>query len=393
MRLEDKLAYRLLNESNHRVLNQYELYFLIENLFNNNSNKRLNEVDWRYRGGRIKGFVRDVFNSWNSGGETQPRKVNLPKETPPYGDSIGDLLRVGKNRFWDRGIKHYWKNFKWSSDSVRNGRLRADHLLRKVMNGEKLDPTEITDINLIIGTADTKVKDQRGAGAFAHQDVRSAFEGNPDLQQAMRRRFKDAGYTAISNAEETKEKAASEERRKRRENLNTTQRRIKRAYMISKLKNDTAKLDLEKEMMDNEKQFGSDVLGQFKTMFSTLSADIRQSDKNLTNYRTQIDFANKQLLAAKQNGDKAEIAKAQKILNSWEAKEKAEDKHRKDLSRYNGNLIQLMNDTVTGRGRDRDRASMIGIRRLERGNGQPTDTSNIKGTGKKRQNKNKKTKK
>lgn len=237
MRLEDKLAYRLLKESNHRVLNQYELYFLIENLLNESSDKRLNEVDWRYWGGRIKGFGHDVFNSWNSGGEKKPEKVNLPEETPPYGDSIGDLLQVGKNRFWNRGIKHYWKNFKWSPDMVRRGRLRADHLLRKVMNGEKLDPTEMTDINLIIGTADTNVNGQRGAGAFAHQDVRSAFEGNSDLQQAMRRRFKDAGYTAISNAEENKEKTDSEERRKRRAGIKMVQQDLKRELMVSKTKN------------------------------------------------------------------------------------------------------------------------------------------------------------
>lgn len=232
MRLEDKLAYRLLKESNHRVLNQYELYFLIENLLNESSNKRLNEVDWRYWGGRIKGFGHDVFNSWNSRGEQKPENVDLPED----GNGIGNLLRIGKNKFWNRGIKHYWKNFKWSPDMVRRGRLRADRLLRKVMNGEKLDPTEMTDINLIIGTADTKVNGQRGAGAFAHQDVRTAFEGNSDLQQAMRRRFKDAGYTAISNAEENKEKAASEERRKSRKGSKGAQPDLKHTSNVSKSK-------------------------------------------------------------------------------------------------------------------------------------------------------------
>ena len=163
---------------------------------------------------------------------------------------------------------------------------------------------------------------------------------------------------------------------------------LKRALMVSKTKNAIAKSDLEKEMMSTEKQFGSDILGQFKTMFATLSADIKQSDNNLKDYRKQIDYANKQLLAAKQNGDKTAIAKAQQILDGWKAKEKAEDQYRKDLSRYNGNLIQLMNDTVNGSGRDR--VSMIGRRRLE---GQPMKTTKTTGTGKKGKTKGKKRKK
>lgn len=235
MRLEDKLAYRLLKESNHRVLNQYELYFLIENLLNESSNKRLNEVDWRYWGGRIKGFGTDIFKGINNNPAERPELYDLKPHLPDDDvvDDASNYFKYAKNRVWDRGIGHWFKRFKWSPDLVRNGRLRADRLLRKVMNGEKLDPTEMTDINLIIGTAKSKVNDRMGAGAFAHQDVRSAFEGNPDLQQAMRRRFKDAGYTAISNEEEN---AASEEIRKSRKGSKGAQPDLKHTSKVSKSK-------------------------------------------------------------------------------------------------------------------------------------------------------------
>ena len=309
MRLEDKLAYRLLNESNHRVLNQYELYFLIENLFNDTSDKRLNEVDWRYWGGRVKGFGHDVFDSWNSGGKTQPKRVNLPKETSPYDDSIGDLLRVGKNRFWDRGIKHYWKNFKWSSDSVRNGRLRADHLLRKVMNGEKLDPTEITDINLIIGVADTNDPNnngKRGSGSFAHRDVRTAFEGNPDLQQAMRRRFKDAGYTAISNSEEDAEKTAAKERRTRRQTARKADRdadaeliRARRDYMTGEY--------------TNLGTFNKGIRDQIVELLPKLDKELNAANIELNNLLSDKAKAEK---ALSNTTDKESKTKAQKLLKS-----------------------------------------------------------------------------
>lgn len=360
MRLEDKLAYRLLKESNHRVLNQYELYFLIENLFNDNSDKRLNEVDWRYLSDRAKIFAKYLRPMAGKSAQekdaitqellanAKANEMNKTKDGQPF-----TFKNSWKNpEYYKQGFRYlfgtipsdvstYLRRTKTRTDHILTdkGRARANHLLRKVMNGEKLDPTEITDINLIIGVADTNDPNnngKRGSGSFAHRDVRTAFEGNPDLQQAMRRRFKDAGYTAISNEEETAEKEALKNRREKRAQRKELQWGTKVRLLAKKYADEWDKFDAAKKDRETNSKFRSSMVDNFKDIIDNLGKEITQSDRELYALRTQVSLYTTALTTA------TDKAKAKKDLDMAKAKLKAEEKHRQELSQDNQAIRKIV---------------------------------------------------